>query len=269
MTYGVQIFGCLREFRADPEGFFQRLARMGYGRIEPCVFFGDASLVPEGLRELLWKPEEVPAFQDLMERFGLSLSSCHVFCPDPLGAAEELLALARRTSIDTYVVNCPASTIAEEYPAFARTCRELADRLEKEGAALWVHNGGPEIQARTELEGSPVTVLEAVLALAGEKLGAQIDTGWVLYGGLDPAAFLEKLGPRVRSVHFKDMAEGFAERSGNDRFAVLGGGVTDIPAVLAQIPQAGVPVLVDQDASQGDFYADLEASLQALRSVRP
>ena len=31
MRYGVQISGCLREFRQDPDAFFDRLAAMGYG----------------------------------------------------------------------------------------------------------------------------------------------------------------------------------------------------------------------------------------------
>ena len=37
---------------------------------------------------------------------------------------------------------------------------------------------------------------------------------------------------------------------------------------MAQIP-AGMPVLVDQDATQGDFLEDLSASIQALQAVRP
>ena len=128
MEYGVQIFGCLREFREDPEAFFRRLAGMGYRQIEPCVLFGDASGVPEALRRLLWKPEEVPGFQALLERFGMELTSCHVFCADLPAAAQEMLNLAEKSSVHTYVVNCPGHAIAEEYPAFARTLRELAER---------------------------------------------------------------------------------------------------------------------------------------------
>lgn len=268
MDYGVQIFGCLREFREDPEAFFHRISEMGYRQIEPCVLFGDTSGVPEAFRELLWSPAEVPAFQKQMTELGLTLSSCHVFCPDPLGAADELLALAEKTSIDTYVINCPGDTIAEKYPAFAQTCRALSERLAGGGVSLWLHNGGPEIAARATVDGEEVTVLEAVLSLAGDRLGVQIDTGWVMSGGVDPAAFLKKLGTRVRSVHFKDMAEHFETLAGNDRFAVLGKGVTDIPGVLAQIP-AGVPILVDQDATQDDFFTDLRDSINALRRVRP
>lgn len=265
--YGVQIFGCLGDFRQDPAGFFQRLAAMGYRQIEPCVLFGDGTGFPQALADRVWKPREVSRFQAMMEPLGLSLSSCHVFCPDPLAAADEMLALAEKTSIDTYVVNCPRD-IEKTYRAFAQTCHGLAARLAEGGVALWLHNNAPEIRARAAGPDGEATVMEAILQEAGDKLGAQVDTGWVLYGGVDPAAFLRRLGGRLRSVHFKDMAEGCHAREGAERFAVLGAGVTDIPAVMEAIPQ-GMPILVDQDVTRGGFFADLEASIQALRAVRP
>lgn len=265
--YGVQIFGCFSEFRQDPAGFFQRLAAMGYRQIEPCVLFGDASGFPQHLADLIWKPQEVPGFQAMLEPLGLTLSSCHVFCKDPLAAADEMLALARKTSINTYVVNCPRD-IEKTYHAFAQACHDLAERLDAEGVSLWLHNNAPEIQARVPGPDGEITVMEAILQEAGDKLAAQVDTGWVLYGGVDPAAFLARLGSRLRAVHFKDMAENFRSQEGLDRFAVLGAGTTDIPAVMAAIPK-GMPILVDQDATRGDFFADLEASIRALRAARP
>ncbi len=267
MGYGVQIFGCLRDFRKDPAGFFARLAQAGYQQVEPCVLFGDASGYPAALRELVWKPQEVPGFQEMMEGQGLCLRSCHVFSRDVLGAAGEMAELAPKTSIDAYVVNCPPD-IAKVYRDFARDCRALAEKLAESGTALWLHNNAPEIAARVQGEAGETTVMEAILQEAGEGLGAQVDTGWVLYGGIDPAVFLKRLGSRLRSVHFKDMAENCQSLSGLDRFAVLGSGVTDIPSVMAQIPE-GMPVLVDQDATQGDFLEDLSASIQALQAVRP
>jgi len=175
--------------------------------------------------------------------------------------------LPKKTSIDAYVVNCPPD-IAKVYRDFARDCRALAEKLAESGTALWLHNNAPEIAARVQGEAGETTVMEAILQEAGEGLGAQVDTGWVLYGGIDPAAFLKRLGSRLRSVHFKDMAENCQSLSGLDRFAVLGSGVTDIPSVMAQIPE-GMPVLVDQDATRGDFLEDLSASIQALQAVRP
>lgn len=267
MRYGVQIFGCLREFRQDPDAFFDRLAAMGYGQVEPCVVFGEAADYPSALWERLWKPEEVPLFQKKMEERGLTLSSCHVFARDLASAEKDMLALGAATSLDTFVVNVPQDAVGEAYGTFAALCRKLGEALQAQGFALWVHNGGPEIAARMVRSGREITVLEAILEEAGETLGAQVDTGWVLFGGIDPAAFVKRLGDRVRSLHFKDMAPGFANLSGNDRFAVLGTGVTDIPSVFRAAPEGTRSVLVDQDFSAGDFFQDLEHSLYALKEA--
>lgn len=265
MKYGVQIFGCLPEFRRDPKGFLARLESMGYGQVEPCVIFGREEDYPSSLWQRLWKPEEVPAFEEEMNQLGLKLSSCHVFAQQLDSLGDQLLELAKNTSIDTFVVNCPQSALGPGYLEFAAACRSLAAQLGQQGVSLWLHNGGPEIAARVERDGQEITLLEAILQEAGEGLGAQIDTGWVLFGGIDPTLFLQKLGSRVKSVHFKDMAPDCQHRSGMDRFAVLGKGITDIPSVLRAIPSSVGSVLVDQDASQGDFLQDLEDSLEALR----
>ena len=268
MPYGVQIFGCLPEFRRDPEGFFDRLAAMGYRQVEPCVVLGREGDFPPDLWRRLWKPEEVPALERSMARRGLGLSSCHVFSKDLLAAGEDMLALAGETSLDTFVVNVPAWAVGERYIEFSALCRALGEKLRARGVSLWVHNGGPEIAARVERQGRQVTVLEAILEEAGQALGAQVDTGWVLAGGIDPAQFLQRLGDRVKSLHFKDMAPGFEKLSGASRFAVLGRGVTDIPGVLRAAPESVESVLVDQDLSQGDFFQDLEDSLEALEAAK-
>lgn len=265
MGYGVQIFGCLKEFRQDSAGFFRRLGQMGYRQVEPCILFGGGEGISPELRERLWKPAEVPGFLRMMEDCGLTLSSCHVFDSDPLAYADGLLRLAEEVPVSAYVVNCDGGTIAAGYPAFAEVCTRLSKLLSPRGVELWIHNLGTEIRERVVENGRELTVLEALLARCPEQVGVQVDTGWALYGGVDPAEYLRRVAPRLRSVHFKDMAAGFERLSGDDIFAVLGGGVTDCGEVFSAVPQGrGVTVLVDQDMSRGDFFADLEQSLQVL-----
>lgn len=267
--YGVQIFGCGKEFRADPEAFFGKISRMGYSQVEPCLLLDEPGENPPPLIAALWRPEELPVFEEMMDRYGLTLSSCHVFAKSPLAVADRLLELAETTSVEAFVVNCRVEDVAQNYTVFAQECAALQQVLEEVGAELWIHNGGPEIRARVVRDGCEMTALEAVVQLCGGKVGVQVDTGWVLYGGVDPAQLLQRLGGALRSVHFKDMAQGFETLSGNDRFAVLGDGVTDCKAVFAAIPETGVSILIDQDASRGDFFADLERSVGILRACRP
>ena len=40
MKFGIQLFGSMKIFNEDPEGFLRFLADQGYSEIEPCVSFG-------------------------------------------------------------------------------------------------------------------------------------------------------------------------------------------------------------------------------------
>jgi len=71
----------------------------------------------------------------------------------------------------------------------------------------------------------------------------EIDTYWVQFGGGDPVDYINRLKGRVPVLHLKDMAPG-EER----RFAEIGEGILDWPAILAASEAAGTEWLcVEQD----------------------
>ena len=58
------------------------------------------------------------------------------------------------------------------------------------------------------------------------------DTGHLLRGGAEPAAFIKKYLPRVGYVHLKDLAS-------DDRFIELGQGLVDVAAVVRLLREGG------------------------------
>ena len=281
MEFGVQIFGALKECKQDPDGFFRSLAQAGYRQIEPCVLFDDPEQMliharqsgNEFLMNLansIWKPEELPGYIKLMEKYGLTLSSVHVFTEDMNRSAERMIETARQNHITAYVVNCNQQTVATEYQSFAQECIKLAKKLKPHGVELWLHNNGAEIKAKTEYNGKTVPVLTAILELCQEAgVGVQVDVGWVLFGGVDPVQYLSEVGPYLRSVHFKDLKKDFAQRTDGDIFACLGDGALKVKEVMYNIPSnQNITVLVDQDASEGDILEDLHRSCQVLKGAR-
>jgi sugar phosphate isomerase/epimerase len=281
MNFGVQIFGCMSQCKQDPERFFQTLAEAGYQQIEPCVLFDDPAKVEEMARiegndfmlrllEFIWKPKEVPEYLRLMKKYGLTLSSVHVFAEQMNESAELMIETAKKNKISAYVVNCNQQTIEKDYNNFAKECARLSKTLKEHGIELWLHNNGAEMKARVEYNGSQVPVLTAILELCREdSIGVQIDVGWVLYGGVDPVEYLLDRKDYVRSVHFKDLKKDFMDRIDGDIFACLGNGALKVKEILGCIPKlkAGTTVLVDQDASDGDIMEDMKVSCQVLRDA--
>ena len=95
------------------------------------------------------------------------------------------------------------------------------------------------------------------------KLGAQIDTGWAIWGGEDPAAMAKRLGEQFRCMHMKELAMDWQAQKGNGIFAVLGEGVSD---VKAQVEATGDrPIIIDQDCPIRNLYDDLERTIRCLK----
>ena len=277
MEFGVQIFGCLNECKKNPDTFFKLLAEAGYKQIEPCILFDDPVKMIENARmvgdefmerlaETIWKPEELPEYIRKMEKYGLKLSSVHIFAKDMNLVAEKMIDTAKKNNITAYIANCNQQTIASEYKEFASECNNLSYTLQEHGIELWIHNNGAELQARVEHNGKQVPVLSAILDLCKKaNVGAQIDVGWVLYGGIDPVKYLNEVKDYIQSIHFKDLKKDFASHNDDDIFACLGDGSLEVKKIVQWIPlNLGITVLVDQDASDGDIMEDMKKSYQVL-----
>ena len=246
MKFGVQIFGCLADCKKNPQGFFEQLAKAGYRQIEPCVLFDDPREMLENARKNkdeftaalahnIWKPEELPEYLRLMEQYGLTLSSVHVFASDWQEASKLMIDTAIKNKITSYVVNCNREAI-EHYENFAAKCKELSRKLGAHNIELWIHNGGTEIKTTVEHKGHTIPVLSAILDECEKQVGTQIDVGWVLYGGIDPVTYLKEVKDYVRSIHFKDLKKDFADRKDGDIFACLGEGALNVKDILNAIP---------------------------------
>lgn len=261
MHYGIQLFGAKALFRQNPRAFLEKTAAMGYEFIEPGVQVGPFSGMPQAHRDGLWKPEEYPQFMAQMRELGLRSVSCHVFADDLPGAVPAMLRIRDQVGVSAFVVNPGGSTQAE-CEARAGAFNQVALALKQEGAQLLLHNSGDSSYEKTA-DGR--SLYEEVLRLCPD-MGAQLDTGWALWGGEDPLTVAIRLGPRMKSLHIKEMARGFAGRQGVDRFAVLGEGVTQLPPLLKLAGEA-MPVIVDQDVAFRGFFDDFERTMAALRAA--
>jgi sugar phosphate isomerase/epimerase len=71
-------------------------------------------------------------------------------------------------------------------------------------------------------------------AVSPEDVAFEIDLGWVWYGGVAPLDLLRRLGPRVASLHLKDIDRARG-KSTTDHAVVIGSGEMDYAALLPRI----------------------------------
>ena len=235
MYFGVQMYGVSKEWKQDPEGFLKKIYEAGYRQIEPCLGFRvDA-------RDYgFWIPEDLEQAMPLLAKYHIEVHAVHIFL-DKYHYERELAILtelAQKYHISWFVVKSPARLTKDVLDETAARYCELAEELEKAGAGLLVHNEKEDICIRVNGK----TAYEYLLEACGEKVGAEVDAGWMYCGGVDPEEFLWAHADRVKAVHYKDM-----KITGQE--APLGKGMFDLKACF-QFARANCELqIVDMDAA--------------------
>ena len=235
MYFGVQMYGVSKEWKQDPEGFLKKIYEAGYRQIEPCLGFRvDA-------RDYgFWIPEDLEQAMPLLAKYHIEVHAVHIFLDEYHYERELaiLTELAQKYHISWFVVKSPARLTKDVLDETAARYRELAEELEKAGAGLLVHNEKEDICIRVNGK----TAYEYLLEACGEKVGAEVDAGWMYCGGVDPEEFLWAHAARVKAVHYKDM-----KITGQE--VPLGKGMVDLKACFQFARANGALQIVDMDAA--------------------
>lgn len=264
MKLGVQLYGCMDIFRENPDEFFAELKSMGYTQAEPCIALGISAeeIKAAGIKPV-WQPEEVKDFKAMMATHDLTLSSAHIF-GNPLEHLEALKKMVAENKIEQIVLNCPRDLSAESCQSFAEMCAKLSDELKAIGAELWLHNSFAEV--REQIDGT--SAYEFILNKTEGKLCAQVDVGWVLYGGEDPVTFMKKIKTSIASIHYKDLKHGYESMPPQDTNCALGTGALNLHSITKFCKSMDITQLIDQDKSDGSFLEDLKVSAEAMKSAQ-
>lgn len=235
MYFGVQMYGVSKEWKQDPEGFLKKIYEAGYRQIKPCLGFRvDA-------RDYgFWIPEDLEQAMPLLAKYHIEVHAVHIFLDEYHYERELaiLTELAQKYHISWFVVKSPARLTKDVLDETAARYRELAEELEKAGAGLLIHNEKEDICIRVNGK----TAYEYLLEACGEKVGAEVDAGWMYCGGVDPEEFLWAHADRVKAVHYKDM-----KITGQE--APLGKGMVNLKACFQFARANGALQIVDMDAA--------------------
>ncbi|MDG5821038.1 sugar phosphate isomerase/epimerase [Natronococcus sp. A-GB7] len=227
----------VRELDASTIEVIERVADAGYDGVQ---FAGEDS-------PLHADPDELA---ETLEACGLEVAPPHVgveTLEDDLETVREAYA---PLEVDGVVVPWldpeqfeSAATVDETAARLDGLAAELAD----EGWTLSYHNHDHEYADLGD-ERAFERFLEAT------DVGIELDVGWALAAGDDPAQRLRELEGRVRTVHLKDMNVGGAEPT----FAELGEGDLDVQACVEAAADAGAEWLVYEHDDPDDPAASLE-----------
>lgn len=240
----VQLYSLRDALEADFEGTLRQVAAIGFPCVEPVGFHGR-------------KPADVAK---LFTELGITAPTVH--CSLPIGDAtneviETALELGHRYLItggppgwqDSYTTTDQVKAATEQYCIAAENAAE-------HGLQVGYHNHDWDL---ADFNGQPA--YHTFLAHTPESVLWEADIFWIARAGIDPAGFLQEIGPRGKALHFKDGH--ISDRSITPPFLPAGSGDVDLPAA-AQSASHAEYIAVELDAYNGDMLTAVKESYAYL-----
>ena len=246
-SVGYQLYSVRGEAETDLDGVLGALKEMGYDGVEFAGFYGHSA-------------QEV---REMLDLHGLKGISSHV----PLQQIEADMAdvLSNHQILGCKYIAIPylVSELRPGTPGFTRFVDVVCafSRLAK-GAGITVlyHNHDFEFE---QIDGH--YILDILYnTIPADLLQTQLDLGWVMCSGLDPAAYLRQYANRCPVVHLRDFVGN--KQDATLEFGPIGYGCQDLPSLLQAGIESGTEwFIVEEDASPtGQPLMDAKKSIDTL-----
>lgn len=163
-------------------------------------------------------------------------------------------------------VYCPY-LMPQDRPTDAAGWRALGERLERAGKPVrdagldfgW-HNHDFEFFA---LEDGSFP--QDHIFAGGPGLSWEADIAWIIRGGADPFAWIEKYGSRITSVHVKDIAA-TGENAEEDGWADVGHGTVDWARLFAALTSTPARYFIVEHDNPADLKRLADRSIASIKT---
>ena len=277
MKIGINVMSTIGSMKDDFTGTVDRLYRGGCSFLELMSDWGARQETIDFYASLTggksgWDPENTLERLDYIHSIGMDVKGMFVFDEVLEEQAEELGKYCSQTGISYIVLSyLEYGDINDIYDKIEKL-RRIAKILKPYGVQIVQHNHEHDVVLVTDRDGKEKPIIDVFLEqLTPEELMLEVDTGWVQYAGLDPAAYIKEKINRVMILHFKDICKDYQSVSREEIFVPCGEGAVDFQAVLDAVPaekKETMLYVIDQDASKGDIVKDLIKAMEYLNQLK-
>lgn len=264
LSFGLQLYSVRDELEKDYWGTLEKLASIGYKNLEIANHNADAGMEP--------KASEL---RKRLDELGMKVVSSHI---SPLDNWEEIIAYNQELGCSAIVCSIAFFKNYQEVIAFSQYLNRYGEIFKKGGLDFYYHNHFQEFQ---KFDGK--YAMDTLLENTDKDLvKIEFDTYWAVRGGVDPIAYLEKLGDRCDLVHQKDLPaaakpvnlfetvgedgditfERFLTLTTAEQFTEVGEGTLNIPGIIQKVREIGAAkyIFVEQDLTTKNQLESVEIS---------
>ncbi len=232
------------------EDVLATLAGLGYRNVEG---FGDNYTDPV-------------AFRALLDSHSMAMPTGHFSIDSLEQDLADVIATANTLGIQKIV--CPwiapeqRPTERAGWEALAARLDSIGQNVRAAGFSFAWHNHDFEFFACTDDGSIPMSLLlDSVPALEWEA-----DIAWIVRGGADPLAWIERYGERITVAHGKDIAA-TGECVDEDGWADLGHGVMDWSRIAAALHANGTDLLVMEHDNPNDLQRFATRAIESYHAL--
>jgi sugar phosphate isomerase/epimerase len=218
----------------------------------------------EGYGGLYADPAQVQALGAALAATGLIMPTGHFSLAMLEGDSDRVLEIA--SALRMQRLYCPHIMPAER-PTDAAGWRAFGERLEtvaapyrKAGLGFGWHNHDFEFAALPD-----GTIPQDAMFQGGPGLEWEIDVAWVIRGGADPFAWIDRYADRITAAHVKDIAPA-GENVSEDGWADVGHGTVDWPRLMTALRATGCRHFVMEHDNPADHARFARRSLDSART---
>ena len=245
MDFSIQLYSFRNE--GSPDALLKEVKRLGYNQVEG---WGGQFEHPEALAASL-------------KAAGLTMTTAHIGFAQ-LEDTAAAIKIAQTVGIET--VYCPASP-GDEYRQGKGDWHDLAKKLEAIGKAFnaagigfGYHNHSWEF-----IKGADGALPMDILLTEAPSIEWEMDLAWLLKGGQDPIAWMDKYGSRITAVHVKDIAPA-GEAVDEGGWADVGYGTLDWKSLLATFKaKTNVKYFVAEHDKPNDALRFARRSIESVK----
>lgn len=218
----------------------------------------------EGYGALYASLDDINGLKAALGENGLTMPSGHVGLDMVEADPERVVRIARALGMShVFVPHLAADqrpTDDDGWRAFGARLSEAGKPLKDAGLSYGWHNHDFEF-SKTGTAHPLDLILEG-----GPDLDLELDVAWVMRGGQDPAAWIEKTAGRLVAAHVKDIAPA-GENADEDGWADVGHGTMDWAGLMTALKNTDCQLFVMEHDNPSDDARFASRSIAFLNSL--
>ncbi len=241
----LQLYTVRNELEKDFEGTIEQIAKIGYAGVEFSGFAGKTT-------GKAWR---------VVSEFDLKVAGCHF----PLDQLEKDIESVCEMCLELCCEYIVVPSLPEErrrdrkrWREAANSMNEIAQDIQDYDLKLCYHNHAYEF----EKVGNELAWDIFFDAADPDLVGAEIDTYWIQYAGLDPVEYIRNMSKRCPLIHLHDMA-GDEKKSSVE----VGRGILQWDGIFQAAEDGGVKwYIVEQNECTGSAIESARISFENLKA---